>query len=548
MATSISISAARSRHICLGLFLVSFVSYLLFSHLVPITDPVESNYALTAKEMVKSGDWLSPRIYGHVWYDKPIFFYWLTALAYKYFGFSDLAARLTPALFAGLGIVLLYWFLNKTTNPLVALLSTIVMGTSLEYVLLAKFVITDMVLFVFNSAALVFFFLGYIQEGGTKRWYWAMYASMALAVLTKGPVGLLLPGLVMFVFIAVQRNWSELKNMSIPTGLMLFFMIALPWYGAMYYVHGFDFIDTFFGVHNYLRATVSEHPKDNVIYYYVVVFFLSMLPWAPLALKAMVMTWKDQNLRKSSLWVFSFIWFGVYFIFYSLMATKYLTYTFPTLFPLAMLTGNYLEQLLNHNKKSTILYWIGVPIFFSTAGYIAATYSYLESLWLIAGSLTLLFIAVFVWAKIKEQSSQFVLGLFCVYQIAIYMILSVFIYPAVAETRSEKELAQNLLDYNDQRIGFYEFYSTSAVYYSGKAAVKLTSEEVSESPQTKLSWASKYTMPTESLASFVTDSKKGSIVIVVPDTGRTQFLAETKNSNPQLVKTTERFSYYRIGD
>lgn len=73
MATSISISAARSRHICLGLFLVSFVSYLLFSHLVPITDPVESNYALTAKEMVKSGDWLSPRIYGHVWYDKPIF-------------------------------------------------------------------------------------------------------------------------------------------------------------------------------------------------------------------------------------------------------------------------------------------------------------------------------------------------------------------------------------------------------------------------------------------------------------------------------------------
>ncbi len=548
MATSISISAVRSKHICLGLFLVSFVSYLLFSHLVPITDPVESNYALTAKEMVKSGDWLSPRIYGQVWYDKPIFFYWLTALAYRYFGFSDLAARLTPALFAGLGVVLLYWFLNKTINQSVALLSTIVMGTSLEYVLLAKFVITDMVLFVFNSAALVFFFLGYTQEGGIKRWYWAMYASMALAVLTKGPVGLLLPGLVMFVFIAVQRNWSELRNMLIPTGLMLFFMIALPWYAAMYYVHGFDFIDTFFGVHNYLRATVSEHPKDNVIYYYLVVFFLSMLPWAPLALKAMVMTWKDQNLRKSPLWLFSFIWFGVYFIFYSLMATKYLTYTFPTLFPLAMLTGNYLEQLLTHNKKTTILYWIGMPIFFSTVGYIAAAYRYQENLWLIAGSLTLLFVTVFVWTKIKKQSSRLVLGLLCVYQIAIYMILSVFIYPAIAETRSEKELAQNLLEYNDQRIGFYEFYSTSAVYYSGKTAVKLTSEAINESPETKLSWASKYTMPTESLASFVTDSKKGSIVIVVPDTDRKQFLEKVKNGNLQLVKTTDRFSYYYIGD
>ncbi|TWH47818.1 glycosyltransferase family 39 protein [Sporomusa sp. KB1] len=546
MAASLSIAAVRSRQICLGLFLVSFVSYLLFSHLVPITDPVESNYVLTAKEMVKSGDWLSPQIYGHVWFDKPIFFYWLTALAFKWFGVSDLAARLAPALFAGLGVVLIYWFLNKTSSQAVALLAALVMGTSLEYVLLAKFVITDMVLFVFNSAALVFFYLGYTKAEGTKRWYLLMYASMALAVLTKGPVGLLLPGLVMAIFIAVQRNWAELRKMSIPTGLVLFAVIAFPWYSAMYYVHGSEFIDTFLGVHNYLRATVSEHPKDNVIYYYLVVFLLSMLPWAPLALKAMVATWKDQSLRKSPLWLFSFIWTGVFFIFYSLVATKYLTYTFPTLFPLAMITGNYLEQLLLQNKKSTIIYWVGIPMIVSTLAYIVAVQSYLENLWMVVAGLML--IMVFIWRKIKEQRPKYILELLCIYQVAVYMVLSLFILPVMADTRSEKELAQDLLNYSDSRLGLYEFYSTSAVYYSGKTAVKLTSSEPVVSPQNELSWSSKYTMPTESLVSFVTNSKKNSIVVIVPEQKRKQFLEKIKNSNPQLLKTTDRFSYYHFGD
>lgn len=222
MVASISAAVVRARQVCLAIFLVSFISYLFFSQLVPITDPVEANYVLTAKEMVKSGDWLSPQIYGHVWFDKPILFYWLTALAFKIFGFSDLAARIAPALFGAAGVVMMYWFVNKMAGRSVALLAALILATSLEYVLLAKFVITDMVLFVFNSGALVFFYLGYIRADETRQWYYAAYASMALAVLTKGPAGLLLPGLVIVAFLATQRNWSELRNMSIMSGVLIF--------------------------------------------------------------------------------------------------------------------------------------------------------------------------------------------------------------------------------------------------------------------------------------------------------------------------------------
>ena len=72
-----------------GLFLLSFFCYMFFNQAIPITDPVESNYALTAKEMVLTADWISPRIYGNVWFDKPVFFFWLTAIAFQLFGFSE---------------------------------------------------------------------------------------------------------------------------------------------------------------------------------------------------------------------------------------------------------------------------------------------------------------------------------------------------------------------------------------------------------------------------------------------------------------------------
>ncbi|WP_333594207.1 ArnT family glycosyltransferase, partial [Anaerospora hongkongensis] len=140
----------------LGLFVIAFFIYVLYNQHVPITDPVEANYALTAKEMVLSADWISPRIYGNVWFDKPVLFYWVTAAAFQLFGFSEWAARLAPAVFAAAGLVLLYWFVLKLTYKPIAVFAVAILGTAFEYTVLAKLVITDMVFFFFNCAALSF--------------------------------------------------------------------------------------------------------------------------------------------------------------------------------------------------------------------------------------------------------------------------------------------------------------------------------------------------------------------------------------------------------
>lgn len=547
MNISISITSARSRDICLGVFLASFLFYLLYSHLIPITDPVESNYALTAKEMVMSSDWLSPRIYGSVWFDKPVFFYWLTAAAFKVFGFSDLAARVVPALFAAVGIVLVYWFLTKVTERSVAFTGAFILATSLEYMLLAKFVITDMVFFVFNSAAIVFFYLGYSNTNRTKRWYLAMYGSLALAVLTKGPVGLLLPGLVILVFLGLQRNFAELRNMFVLPGIFIFSIIALPWYWLMYINYGAEFLNTFLGVHNYLRATVSEHPKDNVIYYYAVVFILSMLPWSFLALKAVVAQHEELLSQKSQLLLLSLVWAVTYFMFYSSMATKYLTYTFPALFPMAILTAIYVNKLIVQGKTKVIFYWVGLPLVFSVICYTAAAFYYLDKAAFLAVAGILWLTVLFVWWQAKGQNTRYVFGLLCLGQLICYCVLSVFLFPAVAETRSEKKIAESLAEYPDYKIGFYQFYSTSAVYYSNNVAVKIKSSSESSPNQTELlSWSSKYTMPTQSLEDFVATSTQAKALIIVPDKSVASFLGEMQAPGLKQVNNVAGFSYYNV--
>lgn len=541
--TSAALAAlTRSKQNYLAVFAISFFCYMFFNHALPITDPVESNYALTAKEMVLTADWLSPRIYGNVWFDKPVFFYWLTAIAFKLFGFSAGAARLAPALFAAAGLVLLYWFSAKIAKQSVAGLAVVIMGTSLEYIILAKLVITDMVFFVFNCAALSFFYLGYIKMDGTKRWYLLAYVCIALAVLTKGPVGALLPGLVMVLFTAAQGNWTELREMFMPAGIFIFAVVALPWYIAMYALHGAAFIDTFFGVHNYLRATVSEHPEYNVSYYYMAVFLLSMLPWSALAVKALLHGCKTVRSNSSPLLLFILTWIVVYFGFYSLMATKYLTYTFPIHFPAALLTAISLEKMLIQGKVTAIAYWVGIPSALLLLGYMVAAYHYLQGLGLIVTAAGLLLVLLFGCWKSRGRSAACVFRILCLCQLASYIMLSLFLFPAMADSRSGKGLAENMAGFGMERIGLYQFYSTSAVFYSGTIAVRLEPSMSPLPPSGALDWSSKYTMPTQGLDDFMTHSPQS--LIVVPDKQKGLFLLETANFNPQLVKSSTGLNYY----
>ena len=147
------------------LFFLAVLVLLYFdNNLLYVTDSVECNYTLTAKEMVLSGDYLSPQIFGRFWFDKPIFFYWLTALSYNIFGFTDFAGRFFPALFGLASIALVAWTGTKLYSERVGFFSAVILATSLEFFLISKYIITDSPLFFFFSATLSFFYLGFSQK------------------------------------------------------------------------------------------------------------------------------------------------------------------------------------------------------------------------------------------------------------------------------------------------------------------------------------------------------------------------------------------------
>lgn len=325
------------------LLLLSLVLFFAGNGQLLITDPVESNYTLTAKEMLASGDWLSPRIYGNYWYDKPWMFYGELLAAFQLFGETSFAARFFPAVFGTIGVLQTYWFAQKLYSRNVGFLSGLIMATSVEYFYLAKAVITDMTLFVTLDGALMLFYLA--KRENRSRLYYGAYVLAGVAILTKGPLGLVLPGLVILAYLAGNRDFKTLTHMKLVRGILLSLFIAGLWYVPMTLRHGSAFLDGFIGVHNVLRATVSEHPRNNTWWYYFLIFLIGCFPWSlslPWLWKKYRKTLKER-IKSRTFWKslddrqrFLFLWVLVTWFFFEFMATKYPTYTFPYLPPLAI--------------------------------------------------------------------------------------------------------------------------------------------------------------------------------------------------------------------
>lgn len=445
------------KHPYLTLLMFSLFLYLIGNELLPVTDTAESNYAVTAKEMVLSGDWISPQIYGHYWYDKPIFYYWELALSYTLFGFNEMASRLPSALLGSASVLFTYWFARRVYSEKIGWLSAIILGTSVECWLLSKAIITDTTLFLFMSMAIAFFYMGYTEN---RKYYYLCYTAATFAVLTKGPIGLLLPGLAALLFLAYNKDLAEMKRVHLFSGLLLFTAIAGAWYGLMCCLHGSDFLLNFLGVHNFLRATVSEHPTKNKWYFYLIIYFIGFAPWSFTIPYSLFKKWKRKELdlrNSSNATQLLFIYFAVVNIFFELIATKYTTYTFPGLFSLAILTALLYRDLTWRFER------IGCAA------------------------------------------------------IAIYTLLTLFIAPGIMLHRSGKEAGQALaqMDTTGKTIAFLHDYRTSTVFYSGQTIYRAEPALKIEAmrPGT-LSWNAKNVMP------FIAEEdlfQKDNVILIAQD-------------------------------
>ncbi|MCI1821284.1 MAG: glycosyltransferase family 39 protein [Megasphaera sp.] len=337
-----------------GLFLFFLSALLLLSFLgmSPLIDPDEPVYGETAKEMLLAGDWLSPRIFGNFWYDKPPLFYWLEMISYSILGISDYTSRLPSALVGMITVGYVYIQGKNIFNKQIAFTSSLVLLTSLGFIYIGKASITDMTLLFTLTVAMLSFY----QEK-----YYLAYAFCGFALLAKGPIGYGFPALIMLCYIIFCRHWSLLKTMKIPQGICIAFLIGLPWYILMYHVHGEAFLDTFIGYHNIARFTAPEHPGQNNYFFFFPILLIAMMPWSGAIIPAVARCIKKQDPFKDIL-SFCLIWASFIFIFFSISKTQLVTYIAPMFPPTAYIIGWYIyrTRIENHLPKL----WIGTMIFF----------------------------------------------------------------------------------------------------------------------------------------------------------------------------------------
>jgi len=486
------------RPIIVVLLLLILSGYLYFFQLdkIALTDPDETFYGQTAKEMFLKGEWLTPTLYGKPQFEKPILFYWLIEMSYKIFGINEFAVRFPSALFGFLGLVGIYLLGRLLFNNRAGIFSAVVLATSLEYLILSIGCVTDMVLFTLLLFGVLLFFYGQIR----KKDYFYLFSSaaFALATLTKGPIGLLLPAFIIVLYLALTKNLAIFKKGFMLAGaLIVFAVIAKPWYIIMYKIHAQDFVNVFFGFHNVTRFLMPEHKIGSQVYYNIPIVLGGFFPWSvflPLGFwhmfKAIRLpcrqagTTHDAQRTTKDASIFLLLWFFLIFLFFTASSTKLPTYIFPCFMSLALMTGKLWDDFLNKKAASGLIKWMKVSyyslpslillIFAGVCIFIKMDYPEIMGRVIITGLFLVFGIALSLMAFI---SRKFIAAfLLIAYSVALIMYpVDKLILPALEPHESSKALAKELLRFHKEGevIGSEYDYRAGIAFYTGKVPAKI---------------------------------------------------------------------------
>ncbi len=309
--------------------------------------PDEGRYVEIPREMVETGNYLTPRLNGVKYFEKPVLFYWLEALSIKLFGLREFTLRLWPALFALFGCVSVSVAGARFFGRRSGLVAAAVLATSLLYYALSRAIILDMPVSVLLTSALLSFLIGMREAPGWRRriFLWSFYAFSALAVLTKGLIGILIPGMVVGAWIIVLGEWRVLKTMYLPTGIALFLLIAAPWHILVMRANP-EFYHFYFIQEHFLRYLTRMHSRYQPAWFFIPIVLAGLFPWSVFLVQAvrhnLPASWKERHEHRDA--IFLMLWAGLVFLFFSASSSKLVPYILPVFPPLALLIGRYLSD------------------------------------------------------------------------------------------------------------------------------------------------------------------------------------------------------------
>lgn len=343
--------------------------------------PDEGRYSEIPREMVVSGDYVTPRLNGIKYFEKPPFFYWLQSASIKLFGLNEWSLRLWPAVFALLGCLAVYIAGRELFGRRTGLISSVVLATSGLYYVMGRIIDLDMAVSVLLSCALLAFLLGSRETPGYKRRFamWTFFVFSALATLTKGLIGIVIPGLVIGTWMLLLGEWGIFKTMYLPSGLALFLLIVAPWHILVYQANP-EFFNFYF-IHEHFQRYLYRDGPFHQPWAFIPVLLIGLVPWTVFFVQAMKynlsLSWRRYEHKET---IFLILWACLVFLFFSASSSKVIPYILPMFPALAILVGRYFAAAWDSDLPGIQLgYWILlVTIFLLVVAGLTAPQHYLE--------------------------------------------------------------------------------------------------------------------------------------------------------------------------
>ena len=352
---------------------------------VGLIDETEPLFAEASRQMFVTGDWITPFFNGETRFDKPALIYWCQAIAYAIVGVNEWAVRI-PSVLAAMGIIALAFYtvqwsfakkdeLEQVSNLprryFTAAIAAALMALNPEMIVWGRAGVSDMLLNGCIGSTLLCFFLGYAQNNSPiviakwqlpNKWYLACYVLIAGAILTKGPVGIVLPGLIMIAFaLYVGEFWQLWREMRPILGMGIVLALSLPWYVLVTWRNGWNFINAFFIYHNLERFTEVVNGHSAPWFFYFLVVLLGFAPYSvyiPASI-ARVKFWQRSHWlkqeRSQQLGLFACLWFLSVFCFFTISVTKLPSYVLPLMPAAAILVALFWSDLFPSSQTPTPL-------------------------------------------------------------------------------------------------------------------------------------------------------------------------------------------------
>ena len=320
---------------------------LNYRHLIPSD---EGRYAEIAREMLVTGDWVTPRYNGYKYFEKPPLQAWATATAFQVFGIGDWQARLWTGLTGFLTILFIGFTGARIYNARAGWLAALVLASSPMWIISGHFNSLDMGLSAFLVAALCSLLLAQTSpnRNGSRNWMWGCWIFMALATLSKGVIGAAIPAMVFVAYSISTWDWKIWTRLRLLSGSILFLAITAPWF-VLVAQRNPEFLEFFF-IHEHLqRFTQDAHSRTGPIYYFLPLLLVGILPWVLQIPGSIVQCWSERRREFSPGWLLV-CWFAVIFVFFSVSRSKLPGYIIPVFPALALLVGNHLDRLLGHTN------------------------------------------------------------------------------------------------------------------------------------------------------------------------------------------------------